>query len=297
MSRDHILRALLSEHDLRVLACDATTVVQQAVRLQGCERTAAQVFGQALVGALRVAGRGKDEQRVTLQLAGAGPMRGLFTDGTADGAVRGYVQLPQVNFAGTAEADLTRAVGPNGYVSVLREQPNGEFYRAAVALDEPRLDRSLEHYFATSEQVPTTIGIEVDVDADGAVKRAVGVLVQRMPGGDDAALATVRERIHAGARASAADGESGGARLVLPLVDGLGELEVLEDRPVSYRCNCTRERALRGVASAGRDEILDMVARDHGAELNCEFCKTVYRFDAEELLRLIDQLSEGDGSA
>ena len=67
-------------------------------------------------------------------------------------------------------------------------------------------------------------------------------------------------------------------------------IEVLEDVPLAYRCTCTRERARRGVGAAGRDEILDMVARDKGAELSCEFCKTVYRFEADELLALIDEL-------
>ena len=297
MSRDHILRALLPEPDLRVLVCDATGVVQHAVRVQGCERTSGEIFGQAIVGALLVAGLGKDEQRVSIQLGGAGPMRGLFADGSADGAVRGYVQGQRVNFPGRA-ADLTAAIGPDGYLAVLREMPNGEFYRAMVALDDPRLDRNLEHYFATSEQLPTAVGIEVQIGVDGQVLHAVGVLAQRLPGGDEKALGRVRERIHAGGLAEIVSGATGGARLALPLVEGLGEFEVLEDRPVAFRCSCSRERAYRGVASAGRHEVIDMVARDHGAEVSCEFCKTVYHFDAEDLLRLIDDLTpEDEGQA
>ncbi|WP_373049499.1 Hsp33 family molecular chaperone HslO [Vulgatibacter sp.] len=293
MSRDHLLRALLPEHDLRVLVCDATGVAQHAAHLQECKPTAAEIFGQAIVGVLLAAGLGKERQRVTLQLAGAGPMKGLFTDGSADGSVRGYVREGNVDFPGRG-LDLDAVVGPDGYLSVLRELPNGEYYRAAVELEDPRLDRNLEHYYAVSEQVPTTLSIDVQVDEAGTITRAVGVVVQRLPGGDTEALELVRKRLHAGGLAQALDGETGGAKLVLPLVEGLGEIEVLEDLPVRYVCTCSRERALRGVAGAGREEILDMVARDRGAEVHCEFCKTRYHFDARELLALVDELTPED---
>jgi len=293
MARDHLLRALLPEHDLRVLVCDATATAQHAATIQGCWRTAAQVFGQTIVGALLAAGLLKGQQRVTLQLAGAGPMQGLFVDASADGAVRGYVRQPAVDFLGEAP-DLTAVVGPQGYLSVLRELSNGEFYRAAVPLDAPRLDRNLEQYYESSEQLPTAIAVDVRTDDQGKIVRAVGVLVQRLPGGDTEAVEKVRERIHAGVGPAE---EEGGAKPALPLVEGLGELEVLEDVPVAYRCTCSRERAERGLASAGVDQLLDMVARDKGAEVSCEFCKTVYHFDAEDLLRLIDEIrpqEEGD---
>jgi len=294
MSRDHLLRALLPAHDLRVLVCEATDTAAHAATLQRCLRTAAHVFAEAIVGGLLAASLGKGGQRVTLQLAGAGPMKGLFVDADAEGSVRGYVREPNVLFAGTEVPDLRAVVGPEGYLSMLRELANGEFYRAAVPLDVPRLDLVLEQYYASSEQVPTAVGIEVDTDEQGRVMRAVGLLVQRMPGGDTDALEEIRARMRAGGLREAAEGAEGGARLAMPVVEGFGELEVLEDHPVRFRCSCSRERALRGVASAGRDQILDMIARDRGAEVSCEFCKTVYRFDAEELLRLVDRLGPSD---
>lgn len=292
MSRDHLLRAILPAHDLRVLVCEATSAAALGAKVQGCSPTTAPIFGSSIVGALLAAGLGKDDQRVTLQLAGAGPMRGLFADGSADGAVRGYVRAPEIVVPGGI-VDLRRVVGPEGYLSVLRDMPSGEFYRAAVAIEDARLDRTLEQYYATSEQVPTAVRIEVVLDEEGAVARAVGVLVQRLPGGDRKAVEAIGKRLHETGLPLAANG---GATLALPLLEDFGEFEVLEDLPVDWRCSCTRERALRGVASAGRDEILDMVVKDRGAELNCEFCKTTYRFDAAELLALLDEMGGGEGA-
>lgn len=259
--------------------------------MQGCTGTSARILAEALVGALLVAGLGKGDQRVTVQLAGGGPMRGLFTEGSADGKVRGYVQGFRVHFPG-GEANLHAAIGRDGYLSLLRDLPNGEFYRASVPLDDPRLDRNLEQYFATSEQVPTTVAIEAELDEAGAIARAVGFLVQRLPGGDTAAVESIRERIRKRPLLGAREEEKGGMRLVLPYLEGLGELEILEDTPIEWRCRCSRERARRGLAGAGVDELLDMVAKDRGAELSCEFCRTVYRFDAEELLQIVDEIQQ-----
>lgn len=288
MSRDHLLRAILPEHDLRVLVVHATDLVAEAGRIQGCSPGVARIFAETLIGACLHASLGKDEKRTSLQLEGRGPLHGLFADASAEGAIRGFVKKPDAELD---PLDLREAVGPQAYLSVLRELPDGEFYRAAVAVDEKRLDRCLEHYFKVSEQIDTALSIEVETGADGTIVRAVGLLVQRLPDGDAAAVKTVRERLAAGALLDGMKSESGtGTQVARLALEGLGELEVLADVPLAYRCSCSRPRARRGLSGAGRDELLDMVVRDRGAELGCEFCKTVYRFEAEELLQLVDEL-------
>ncbi|AKU89679.1 Hsp33 family molecular chaperone HslO [Vulgatibacter incomptus] len=294
MSRDHIVRALLPEHDLRVLVAFATGVSQHAASIHRCEPTAAMVLSQILTGAALVGGLGKGEQRVTLQLEGNGPLKGMFAEGSAEGNLRAYVRAERVDFPGRDPSNLEYSIGPEGYVSVLRELPTGEFYRGSVGLDFQRLDRNLERYFEASDQVPTAVAIEVEADEARMPSRAVGLLVQRLPGGDDAALATIVERLRDGAlRRELGRTDRGGTQLALPVLEGFGPLDVLEDIPLSYRCTCSRERAERGVIAAGEDEILSMVATDKGAELSCEFCKTVYRFTAEELLGLLDSMRPG----
>ncbi|HWV39009.1 MAG TPA: Hsp33 family molecular chaperone HslO [Vulgatibacter sp.] len=298
MSRDHVVRALLSDHALRILVAHLGGVARHAAAIHGCEPTAATVLAHALAGAALLGGLGKDSQRVTLQLEGQGPLKGLFAEGSADGSLRAYVRWARVNFPDRDPADLRYSLGPDGYLSVLRELPDGDYYRGAVGLDHPRLDRNLEHFFDVSDQLPTAAAIEAIPDDEGMPARVVAVLAQRMPGGDDEALAAIRERLRAGAlREAIAEGGNGGLRLVLPALEGFGRVDVLEDVPLAYRCTCSRERAERGVVAAGEDQILEMIAKDKGAELSCEFCKTVYRFSAEELLAILDSIRAPDADA
>lgn len=296
MFRDQIVRGLLQEPDLRVLIAHTTGVSRHAAKIHGCERTAALVLAQTITGAALLAGLGKDDQRITLQLQGQGPLRGLFAEGAADGSLRAYVQSERVNFPGRDPSDLSYSLGPEGTLSVLRELPSGEFYRGAIALDERRLDRNLERFFEVSDQVPTAVAIEVLPGSDEQPSRAVGLLVQRLPGGDAQTLSRIAGLLHGGALRGALDeGDGGGMLLATKILQGFGELDVVEDIPLAYRCTCSRERAERGVIAAGQDEILEMIARDRGAELSCEFCKTTYRFTAEELMALLDSLLPPEG--
>ena len=64
------------------------------------------------------------------------------------------------------------------------------------------------------------------------------------------------------------------------------ELEVLETAPIEYRCYCTRERVGRALISLGTDELDSLIQEQGGAELTCQFCDKIYRFDADELARL-----------
>ena len=69
------------------------------------------------------------------------------------------------------------------------------------------------------------------------------------------------------------------------------ELEILEKRPVEYRCDCSRERMERALVSLGREELRAMIDEQGGAELTCQFCDEVYRFNAQELGALRDEAS------
>jgi molecular chaperone Hsp33 len=280
MTSDQILRGLLPAPDLRVIVVHATETARKAAELHGCSPTAAAVLARALVGGALLGGLGKGDERVTLQLEGDGPMRGLFIDASAEGAIRAWIRGPSVHFPGRDPTDLDAPLGPNKYLSVLRELPSGEFYRGAIELTPPRLDEALARYFEVSEQVPTRLGAVVEVGDDGRVARAEGILVQRLPGGDEETLAELGARLSGPglAAAFASDG-------AVPALPGLEPLEVLERAPLAYRCPCTRERATRGVLAAGKAEIEAMIAAG-GTALTCEFCKTVYRFSADDLRTL-----------
>ena len=59
---------------------------------------------------------------------------------------------------------------------------------------------------------------------------------------------------------------------------------------IPYRCYCSRDRVERALISMGVEELEDLLAKQGGCELGCQFCDKVYRYSAEELRSLIDRL-------
>ena len=138
-----------------------------------------------------------------------------------------------------------------------------------------------------SEQIPTACGLGVLVDRDQSVLSAGGYLVQLLPGAEE----NTAEALEASLRAAGpvtellradADPES----LLRRALPGL-EWDVLEKRPIEYRCDCSRERMERALISLGREELRSMIAEQGGAELTCRFCDNVQKFSREDLEALL----------
>ncbi len=75
--------------------------------------------------------------------------------------------------------------------------------------------------------------------------------------------------------------------LVRRVLDGSGVPHTVhEARPLRFQCRCSRERAIRTLASLRREDLDEIIASGEGARLVCHFCGEAYRFTGEELKEL-----------
>ena len=206
-----------------------------------------------------------------------------------EGNVRGTVDNPAVDLPlrEDGKLDVGAAVGNRGTLTVIRDLRMKEPYVGSVGLLWGEIAEDVALYFVESEQIPTACGLGVLVDRDQSVLAAGGYLVQLLPGAGD----EVSEKLEASLRAAGpvtellkADPDPEALlRAALPGLD----LEVLEKRPIEYRCDCSRERMERALISLGREELRDMIDQQGGAELTCRFCDRVERFSREDLEGLL----------
>ena len=61
----------------------------------------------------------------------------------------------------------------------------------------------------------------------------------------------------------------------------------LSREPLSYRCDCSRERIERMLVTLGRDELADMIEKQHGAQVDCHFCNRRYEFSEDDLKTIL----------
>jgi molecular chaperone Hsp33 len=258
--------------------------------LHGLAPTTARLFAEALAGGALLGALQKDGGRVNLQLACDGPVGGLLVDADPEGNVRGYVKRPSVNFPGDPARGARAALGGEGFLSVLRDR-DGQHYRSSVALVAMELAGDLRRWFETSEQVGTALDIAVLPRSGDPLGEVLGLLVQRLPDGDGAALEAARSRLARGALAAAA-GRGGGAQEILAEILGEG-FDLLSDQEIAYRCGCSPERARVAVSSLGADGVDDLLAEHGRAEITCEFCRRHYDLGPEDLREISRVLRSG----
>lgn len=290
--RDHVVRGLFPASGIRAVFTRVGDTARMSRTLHGLYPTAAHLFAEALAAGLMVAALQKGRARVNLQIECDGPARGLLVDASPEGEVRGWARAPAVHFPGDPRRGARAALGGSGFLSVIRDLGGGQLYRGAVELGAMEIAGDLRRYFAESEQLDTALDIRVAAGAAEPLSDAAGLLVQKLPDGDPAAVAAVRRQLAEGALASALE-RGASAQEALRAIAGDG-FELLADQEVAYVCGCSRERARAAVSVLGREGILEILAEERQAVVSCEFCRQRYVIGEEELLGIARRLAGED---
>jgi molecular chaperone Hsp33 len=255
---------------------------------------AAVMLGEAIALALALAGALKYEGVFTLQTKGDGPVRMLVADVTTAGAVRGYAQVDEARLAAapTTGAAVPRLLGA-GYLALTVDQgEHTERYQGIVELQGPTLAHCVHHYFRQSEQVEAALKVAVArvPDRNGVPRwRAGALMIQRLP--RESFNLEREDEDEAWRRAAILMSSSTSAELVDPDLSSEALLFRLfhEDgvrahvpHPLAAKCRCSRQRVETVLRALQPDELEEMKI-DGRVTVTCEFCSTVYPFDAEEL--------------
>ncbi len=287
---DQLIRAISQDGLIKVSAVSTRDLTERARQIHKTLPVATAALGRLLAGASMMGNALKEEAAsLTLQIKGGGPLGTLLAVSDHEGSVRGTVDNPAVDLPlrEDGKLDVGAAVGNRGTLTVIRDLRMKEPYVGSVGLLWGEIAEDIALYFVESEQIPTACGLGVLVDRDQSVLSAGGYLVQLLPGaGDETAAALEASLRAAGPVTELLKADPDPEALLRQALPGL-ELEVLEKRPIEYRCDCSRERMERALISLGREELRDMIDQQGGAELTCRFCDRVEHFSREDLEALL----------
>jgi molecular chaperone Hsp33 len=286
---DELVSAIFQQHDVRVVLAITTGLSRHARGVHQAHPASAAVLAQGLTGAVVLAALQKERTRVSLQLECDGPLRGFFADADTEGKVRGYVKNRLVEFVGEPGRYHFRPVlGNKGYLSVLRDLGAGEFYRSSVELKAVDLEKDLEHYFQSSDQVVSRLKLVVAGSPGEELGQVGALLLQALPDAASGEVARLGERA-AGFEAALGQPFKSAAALLTQLFEG-EDLEVLARYPLAYACTCSRERVERALLSMGAQSLRELIEEDKRADVTCEFCMTHYVLEEAELRALLERV-------
>ena len=285
----YILRGTSKNHGIRIFAADTTSMVEEARRLHNTSPVASAALGRALTASsiMGIMMKG-DNDKLTLSINGKGPLGTIVCVADSKGTVKGYVSNPLVDIPSRADGklDVGSAVGINGLVTIIKDMGMKEPYTGQYPLVNGEIAEDLTAYYAYSEQQPSAIAIGVLVDVDYSIKAAGGFIVQLMPEAEEKDIDILEKNLSQITSVSHLIDDGKTPEDLINLV--LKDLEpmIYEKIPVSYKCDCSRERIEKALISIGKKDLDEIIKEDKLAEISCHFCNTVYHFNEAELIDL-----------
>jgi molecular chaperone Hsp33 len=291
---DRIVTATASDGSFSLAAGITTDLVREARARHELSLTASAAVGRLLTGAALLGASLKGRERLSFQVVGSGPLRGLvaevwLVDATTI-AARGYARVPDAELPlnERGKFDVGRAVG-NGRLQVTRSFEIGQPYQGVVALTTGEIGDDLAAYLAQSEQIPSVVALGVLADRSG-VSAAGGIIAQVMPGASDSAIDELEARAALIVPVTTQIASGASVEDLLRSLSGNAPLRSIAEYVTRFDCRCTKERVETALLGLGRDELAKIARENQQTEAVCEFCKQRYVLSRDDVNGLIDQL-------
>lgn len=284
-----MVRATAADAQIRAFAATTKNLVEEMRSLHNTSPVVSAALGRLLTGGVMMGAMMKGENDLlTLQIKGDGPIGGMTVTADANGNVKGYANEAQVILPASAagKLDVGGAVG-KGILRVIKDMGLKEPYVGQTILQTGEIAEDLTYYFAASEQTPSSVGLGVLMEKNNTVKQAGGFILQLMPYAEEPVIARLEDNLRQFPSVTAAlEAGKNPEQMLEALLDGLG-VEIGDTMDTQYRCDCSRKRVERAMISLGKKEIGEMAAEGKEVEVGCQFCNKKYKFTVEELERLL----------
>ncbi len=285
---DYIVRATAADAAIRAFAITSRDLVETARQDHNTSPIMTAALGRLLSGGAMMGTMLKGEKDLlTLQIQCSGPAKGLTVTADSRGNVKGFASNPVVELPPNEQGHLNVGGALDlGILSVIKDMGMKEPYVGQCQLQTGEIAEDLTYYFATSEQIPSAVGLGVLMNPDNTVKQAGGFIIQLMPFTSDEVIDKLEQKIR----------EIDSVTMMLErglspegiLEEILGDLgvEVVDRIPAAFVCDCSKEKVSRALATISKKDMDSIINDGEGIEVKCQFCNKAYHFDIDELKEL-----------
>jgi molecular chaperone Hsp33 len=281
---DYIVRATAANDAIRAFAITSRDLVEEARERHNTSPIVTAALGRMLSAGsmMGVMLKGEDDL-VTLQIQGSGPMKGITVTANSKGEVKGFpnvsvVDLPPKN----GKLDVGGAIDL-GIMRVIKDMGLKEPYVGTVELQTGEIAEDLTYYYAVSEQIPSSVGLGVLMNKDNTVNCAGGFIIQLMPFTPEDVITQIENNLQS--LPSVTDMLSAGKtpeQMLETVLAGL-DLDFKENYDVCYKCDCSRDRVVKSLASLGKEDMDEIISDGKPVEVRCQFCNEAYEFTIDEI--------------
>ncbi|MDY2789529.1 MAG: Hsp33 family molecular chaperone HslO [Lachnospiraceae bacterium] len=289
---DRIISGTAVNNQVRFFAASTTELVEEARTRHNLSPVVSAALGRLLTaGALMGAMCKNEEDVITLQIQCSGPIGGLTVTANQKAEVKGFSLVPDVMLGPNKKGKLDVGGALDmGVLSVIKDIGLKEPYVGQCQLVTGEIAEDLTYYFATSEQIPTSVALGVLMNKNNTVKHAGGFIIQLLPFAEEETISLLEERLKDFTSiTSHFDRGETLEDIIEEIFAGKDICFHEEEKHPRFYCNCSKEHFARGLVSLGRKELTDMIEEGQPIEVNCQFCGSHYHYTVEELQELLRQ--------
>lgn len=290
---DYIVCATAANSAIRVFAMNSCETVETARVAHGTSNVVTAALGRLLTaGALMGSMLKNDSDVLTLQIGCSGPVGGLTVtssqhtneDGTREVCVKGYPNEPVVDIPlkPNGKLDVSGALGA-GILTVIKDMGLKEPFSGQTELVSGEIAEDLTYYFASSEQVPSSVALGVLVSPDGPVLKAGGFIIQLLPFTTEEVITELEKRLNSMEPVTTMLAKGMSPEDIIGMIFEGMDLTITEKITAGFKCDCSKERVEKAVFSIDEKEIKEMIDDGKPIEVGCHFCGSKYAFSIEEL--------------
>lgn len=288
---DYIVRATAADNSIRAFAITSKELVEKARQAHQTSPIMTAALGRLLSGGAMMGTMMKGEKNLlTLQIQCSGPAKGLVVTADSHGNVKGYANNPVVDLPPNAQGKLNVGGALDlGVLSVIKDMGLKEPYVGQCQLQTGEIAEDLTYYFATSEQIPSAVGLGVLVDKDCSVLQAGGFIIQLMPFTSEEVIEKLEKRISEIDSVTQMLEKGMTPEDILEHILGEFGLEINDTIPAQFHCDCSKERISRALSTISKKDLDDIINDGEEIEIKCQFCNRTYKFSIDELKEIRKQ--------
>ncbi|HER6149069.1 TPA: Hsp33 family molecular chaperone HslO [Streptococcus pyogenes] len=286
---DKIIKSIAQSGAFRAYVLDSTETVALAQEKHNTLSSSTVALGRTLIANQILAANQKGDSKITVKVIGDSSFGHIISVADTKGHVKGYIQNTGVDIKKTATGEVL--VGPfmgNGHFVTIIDYGTGNPYTSTTPLITGEIGEDFAYYLTESEQTPSAIGLNVLLDENDKVKIAGGFMVQMLPGASEEEIARYEKRLQEMPAISHLLASKNHVDALLEAIYGDEPYKRLSEEPLSFQCDCSRERFEAALMTLPKADLQAMIDEDKGAEIVCQFCGTKYQFNESDLEAIIN---------
>lgn len=290
---DKIIKFLACEGRISVICADTTKLVEDSRKLHDLSPVVTAAFGRLLTITTIMATEMKNNtDKLTIQLKGRGSIGKMITVCNKTPEVKGYVTNPYVDIPLNKDGklDVGGAIGNSGFINVIKDIGLKDPYVGISPLISGEIAEDFANYFEQSEQKQTAVALGVLVNKDG-VQSSGGYIINPMPDATNDDIIQIEQAIFKAGSMSKMLDEGLTLKEIAQKITGDENVKIIEENIIpTYKCDCSKEKMERGLATIGKKDLKEIIDVDQKAELTCHFCNKKYNFSKKELEKIYENM-------